>query len=300
MALESEIVRLVLYATQQLGMTLAVGAQTIVLVAYLIAMRDRVVEAKEAQFARAVRTVLFSGLGLIVLSGLGISALHFLGGELAVLLAPAFLFKWILVIGVLLFGLGVGRGLLTEWIGEGLAGGTWYALFFLHILAPVISWETLLILYAGWLGAFFLIWAALVFGTRERVASLATIVKKVVPLPKNTPFPPPKPTEVSKPLPPPPPPKPSEPLKPPSPPLAVPNIPSVNATFSTASSTIIPTPVPPPPAPIVKIENPLALRVPEQKITDPDAHPGLPAIRVMPKTPEDVDKQHRASVVKFE
>lgn len=274
MALESELVRLVLYATQQLGVTLAVGAQTIVLLAYLIAMRDRVVEAKEAQFARAARAVLFSGLGLVILSGLGIAALHYIGAEFSILLAPAFLFKWILVVAVLLFGLGIGAGWVWQWVGEGIVGGTWYALFLVHILAPVTSWETLGVLYAGWLGAFFLIWTALVFGTRERVTTIATAVKKVAPPPvKIAP----------------------EPPKSPPVPLALPNIP----IFKKPEPVLPPVAPPPLPAPIVKIENPPTLvPKPEQKTSGLNEHPGLPAIRVMPKTPEDIDKQHRPAVVK--
>jgi hypothetical protein len=185
---------LILYATQQLGIVLAVGGQTIVLVAYLLAMRDRVVDSTEAQFARAVRTVLVAGLFLIILSGVGVSAMHYFAGELYILLSPAYLFKWILLGAVLLFTLGIGTNLLPQWLGEALAGGTWYALFFLHILAPDTNWESLLILYGGWLGAFALFWLALVFGTRER-AGTSSVPKSAQPAaakpvpPKSQPIP---------------------------------------------------------------------------------------------------------------
>jgi hypothetical protein len=177
-----EFASLILYATQQLGIVLAVGGQTIVLVAYLLAMRDRVIDSTEAQFARAVRTVLVAGLFLIIVSGVGVSAMHYFAGELYILLSPAYLFKWILLGGVLLFTLGIGTNLLPQWLGEALAGGTWYALFFLHILAPDTSWENLLILYGGWLGAFALFWFALVFGTRGGAAPAAA--KAAAPAPK--------------------------------------------------------------------------------------------------------------------
>ena len=271
MALESEIVRLVLYATQQLGVTLAVGGQTIVLLAYLISMRDRVVDTKEAQFSRAVKAVLFSGRGLVILSGFGITALHYIGGEFAILFAPAYLFKWLLVALVVVFSFDVGKRLAPPWVGEGIVGGTWYALFLVHILAPVTTWENLLVLYGGWLGAFFLIWIVLVFGTRER---------------KNSP------------------PKPTAPLPPVAPLGAVPNIPSIKARFSTSTNPILAPKlvVTPPPAPVMPPPPPLPPPPAEKPpaITDPDAHPGLPAIRVMPKTPQDIDTQHRASVVKLE
>jgi hypothetical protein len=275
MALSGEVINLILYVAQQLGMTLAVGAQTIVLLAYLLAMRDRVVDAKEAQFRRAVRSVLFAGLGLVVLSGLGITALHFLSGEFSVLFAPAFVFKWVLVIAVFILGIGIGLGWLPEWAGEGVVGGTWYALFLLHVLAPVTGWPTLLLLYAGWLVTFFLIWAALVFGTREPAVK-----------PKLAPPPPAKTPEVSKvseskPTPTiksaasPPPPPPPIPL-----PKELPTIPSV--PLAQAAVAAIPTP----PAPAAKVAMP-----------NLDEHPNLPAIRVMPKTPQEIATQNRPPAV---
>lgn len=288
MIFERELISLILYAAQQWGIVLAVGGQTIVLLAYLIAMRDRVVDDKEAQFARAVRTVLFAGLGLIILSGVGITALHYMAGEIGVLLSPAYLFKWLLVAVVGLFAFGIGKGLLPEWLGEGLAGGTWYALFFLHILAPVTTWENLLTLYGGWLAAFFLAWTALVFSTRERVASVTMTPAKPPPPPPKAPLPTPKPILKASPN-----------------PLVIPNIPSVKFQPSPAQKPEqkIPAPAevtltPPkplaplpggiPPAPPVHIpmqpsssSKPLAPAIPE-------AHPNLPAIRVMPKTPEEL------------
>ena len=52
---------------------------------------------------------------------------------------------------------------MPQWIVHGFAGGTWFALFVLHILAPVAPWETLLLLYGAWLAGFFLCWIGLVF-----------------------------------------------------------------------------------------------------------------------------------------
>ena len=278
MALESEIVRLVLYATQQLGVTLAVGGQTVVLLAYLIAMRDRVVDSKEAQFSRAVKAVLFSGLGLVILSGIGITALHYIGGELPILFAPAYLFKWLLILLVVVFSFEVGKRLAPPWVGEGIVGGTWYALFLVHILAPVTTWENLLILYAGWLAAFFLIWTALVFGTREKATSPVTPVKKLEQKPVTA-----TPSIVQ--------PKPFAVPKPPLPtPVPLPNIPS---------QKIGPAFIPAPNLLSIVEDRPVAIPLSksEEKITDPNAHPGLPAIRVMPKTKEDIDKEHRVAVV---
>lgn len=317
--IESELVSLVLYSAQQLGIVLAVGGQTIVLVAYLIAMRDRVIDPQEAQFARAVRTVLVAGLGLIVLSGLGISAIHYLAGDFGILNSPAYLFKWALVVGVGLFTLGIGKGLVPQWLGEALAGGTWYALFFLHILAPVTTWENLLMLYGGWLAAFALGWVALVFGTRERGAKVTIEPKKEIPkavlslgrsptgeakpaspfVPKLAAAPAPKPAE---------PPKAPAPLQPTTP-LAVPDIPSVRvnpvpAIPAKPDAPKVPAPMevvltPPkalPPQPQVAAAAPVHIPLqpsapgvsPAQAPAASEEHSNLPAIRVMPKGPEAV------------
>jgi len=56
---------------------------------------------------------------------------------------------------------------LPETVAEGLLGGTWYALFVVHILAPVTSWGNLVTLLAVWLVGFNLIWYVVVFATRE-------------------------------------------------------------------------------------------------------------------------------------
>src|SRR5581483_881342 len=93
----SDVINLVLYCLQQLGVTLGVGAQTILLIAYVQAMRDGVVDSKEAQFSRALSVVLNAAIICVVVSGLGITALHLIAGQSDVVYSPAFLFKWVLV-----------------------------------------------------------------------------------------------------------------------------------------------------------------------------------------------------------
>lgn len=216
MVLSAELLNLVLYASQQLGIVLGVGAQTVVLIAYLSAMRDGVLDDGEERFARAVTQVLYAGLALVVLSGISVTATHLVAQEQNILTAPAFLLKWGLI-GLIVGSVFLPQLSIPQWVVHGFAGGTWFALFVLHILAPVAPWETLLLLYGAWLLGFFLCWTGLVFATRK---------KKVLPPPA-----------------------------PPKPPLPI-----------------------------------LVKPAPALPTVLSDQSPGLPAIRVMPKTPEEVAK----------
>lgn len=170
-------VDLLLYSTQQIGVTLAVGAQTIVLVAYLLSIRDGIFDSQEERFAHAVKKVLFVGIICILVSGAAITALEFLAGHEALVFAPAYLFK-IVLIGVLVFFSLVLRGnSLPEGMLEGLVGGTWYALFVVHILAPVAGWNQLIILYLIWIVGFMACWSFLLFVMRGKAAAFSDVVK---------------------------------------------------------------------------------------------------------------------------
>jgi len=200
MFFSADFLNLIFYCVQQLGITLGVGAETIMLAAYLISMRDGVVDEKETQYARAITRVMSVALWLIILSGLGITALHFMAGESATVFASAFLFKWMLV--ALAVGLTFLRRVSKLSVVEGVIGGTWYALFLVHILAPVTTWFNLGTLYAVWLVGFVLCWEAIVVMRRDKKG---IVVKKPAPvaisqsgtgtfLPKSTP--PPKPAVI--------------------------------------------------------------------------------------------------------
>ncbi|MGC9602599.1 MAG: hypothetical protein ABSE76_02560 [Minisyncoccia bacterium] len=178
----ADFLNLIFYCAQQLGVTLGVGAETIMLAAYLISMRDGIVDEKETQYALAIKRVMAAALWLIVLSGLGIAVLHLTAGESAVVFAPAFLFKWVLIL--LVVALTSVRRTSKLSIVEGVIGGTWYALFLVHILAPVTTWANLGTFYAAWLIGFVLCWEAIVVIRRDR---------KMVPRKKPAPLPPPPP-----------------------------------------------------------------------------------------------------------
>ena len=158
----------IVFLVQMLGISLGIGAQTVMLVAFVQAARDRVIDDTEAQFARAVRRVLRAGLVLIVLSGLASIPLDVLAANASIFSEPAYLFKWALIGLVILLSFVPVRRLVAEEVFEGIAGGMWYALFVVHILAPVTTWINLLILWAVWLIGFNIIWHVVVFSTREK------------------------------------------------------------------------------------------------------------------------------------
>jgi hypothetical protein len=198
MVFDVELLNLVLYCMQQLGIALGLGAQTIMLVAYVTAMRDGIIDKTEAQFLRATRRTLWVSLTLILVSGLVITALHALAGQAATVMMPAYLFKMLLIAAVVL--LTALLHTLPETFAEGLLGGTWYALFMVHILAPVTTWANLLTLLAVWMAGFMLVWYAIVFSTRERKAATKAVKSsEAVILQKSAPQPA-KPTPVRKPL----------------------------------------------------------------------------------------------------
>ncbi len=295
MSFSVEVFSLALYVLQQLGVMLAVGAQTAILAAYLLSIRDGVVEIKEAQFAGAIRRILSVGMAIIILSGFGAIAFHILIGQEAVLYAPAFLFKWVLIgiLGVLL--LASSKVPFTHYLSLGFAGATWYALFVLHILAPVTSWTDLGVLYGVWVTGFMLVWIALVYMLRGGPKEVEVKeIKKVPPIPLT-------PKAVPRiPLP-----RAPAPVVPVAPPAPKPALVAAVAPHK---------PVPPPalhaatrpPLPVLPSGRPLPPTAPvphkpkvEERVQDPDESPELPAIRVMPKTPEDMLKQNRPSVVQF-
>ncbi|MDE1924665.1 MAG: hypothetical protein KGH79_00590 [Patescibacteria group bacterium] len=292
MVLSVELIVFIVRLVQMLGIALGIGAQTVMLVAYLQAIRDGIIDNAEAQFARAARSVLKFGFILIIFSGAASVLLDIMQKNTLVFFEPAYLFKWGLIGVVLLLSFVPVQKRMAEGIAEGVAGGSWYILFFVHILAPVTTWSNLLTLYGVWLVGFMLCWWALVllFGgkkpeVQKKINTIATTLppKFAAPGQAKPALPnmsPPKPAAVVVSVPPPPITKPVSPL------IAQP-VPS-------------PAPVTPPALPAVAVVQPVAEKKVDAKIIDPDKDPGLPAIRVMPKTKQDLDTQNRASVVKFE
>lgn len=315
MFFDVDTVNLVLYFIQQTGIVFGVGAQTIVLIAYLVATRDNVVDQKEEQFGRAVLRVLKFGLLLIIVSGALITVIHLSLGQVLVVLTPAYLFKWA-IIGILLTTtLALGKKPYPAALYEGFLGANWYALFVIHVLAPLAAWADILVIYAIWGLGFMIAWIALVAGVRAPLPQLKkkargheiapTLEKPAPPAAKpalqKVPAPiPPQPDhfvhQVSPSIHKEPPPVPHKPEELPPPPLPA-------VVMPVPSKPAPPPAPPPPPKPMVPIKpKEQVLEVPKKPdipVKDPDENPGLPAIRVMPKTPEDMENQTRASSVTF-
>ena len=295
-----------LYLVQQLGVMLGVGSAAITLVAHVVANRDGVVDAGEAKFAHTIERVLMVGLFLIISSGVGITVLHMLAGETSTIFTPAYILKWYLI-AVVALPLIVGHVNPFPAIDlEGFFGAHWFALYILHIVAPIASWLDLLIAYILFVVVFHVLWGIIARSLRARVdgapakpaVKLAPAVPKMaavtVPAPVVKPTPPPasqpKPIVVA-----------VSPVKPPAPV-------KVSATPAPHKPEELPAPHGELPKPAMPTKPALSVTAkppekpptkPEEKIVDPDQSPSLPAIRVMPRTPEDMDKQLRASVVQF-
>lgn len=306
-AIFMSLITLGLYCMQQLGMALAVGAETVLLVAYLHAVRDGVVDDEEKGFARAVRGVKDFGLFFIIVSGGALIANQFLTEQLSQFLSIVVLFKWSLI-GIALF-LGFIRGSsLTSGLLQGLSAGTWYALFAVHILAPEASWIELATFYGIWLVGFSVCWSVLVFALRNKkpiaiIAARPASAKprpSVVIVPDNKVVPI---TPIAKPV------------------SIVPDIPSVvKPVLSTAPPAALSTtisapppavPKPPvalPPVPKPPVPPPLSAPNPPVPPPAPMATPSMPPppvpqaqapvtappaswLHVMPRTPEEVEKR---------
>ena len=177
-AISLSLINFGLYFFQQFGMALGVGAQTVMLVAFLQSIRDGVVDEEEKGFAKAVRRVMDFGLFLILATGVGVLAIQYFMGQPLAIFSTTFLFKWSLLGIVLVMAL-VNRGTSTmSGLLQGLAAGTWYAMFVVHILAPQASWQQFGEFYGAWLVGFMLCWTILVFalkGKRKDVQPMAGI-----------------------------------------------------------------------------------------------------------------------------
>lgn len=355
MVFGGELAHLAVYVAQQLGIMLGVGAGTVLLVVYLISLHSKGTLPKHERFVRAVRIAQGVGLVAIVLSGIAAIVLHILDSDTGALVEPAFIFKWVLI-GVVAAGYVAARYLsLRRDVLEGFVGGNWYALFLVHMLAPVISWENLLIMYAAWMVLFGALWAACVFAMHRGAPKPAVAAAPPTPTPPSTPAPEPQsstpPAPVSVP--------PVEPLPVATPKPSVTPKPSLLTRLSAAYQKAVtkaaalkvpkalpphvvdpkslpvpahvaiaaptapvavavdpkveaPTPVPapvvpkveppapplvPPPTPPKPAEPSVPTATSAPAMTDLDQLPGLPAIRIMPRSAEELNKEHRAAVV---
>src|SRR3989344_2550805 len=281
-----EFLYFLIYVAQQLGIMLGVGAQTVLLCAHLIAVHHGEQESPHAAYAQAARKALGAGFFLIIASGFSAVVLHILNGQADVILSPAFLFKWALIIMLLAAFFLQSR--LLQWANfyYAFTGTTWYALFLVHSLGPVTSWGSLWVLYILWAILFTLVWWGFVALMRRDSKNSAPVFKPapvpvfVIKKEAPRPIPPPAP-RLMPPLPPPPPPP-------------------------------MPNPAPPPPRMIEENHQPLSLPVPAPVVVPAPPPPVrkptimqevinhllVPALRIMPQKPEDISKHNRPPVVK--
>ncbi|HYF13139.1 MAG TPA: hypothetical protein VD928_02500 [Candidatus Paceibacterota bacterium] len=322
MSFSAEVFTLVLYGVQQLGVVLGVGAQTVILIVYAIATHDRIIEAKEEQFGRVVHKVLQLGLLCMIASGAIITFMHLSAGEGEIIFSPAFVFKWSLIVGLAVLEIARFNKAFTSYWWEGFAAANWFALFVLHILAPVAVWIDLIVLYIMWLIGFLLCWSSIIYATRKRDAMSARsfstpasaairpspIIQKIAPSPiKLTPPSiapkPPPPTaprvEMPRPLPTVPAALPLKPLQAATPVSAVP--PQAAATVPAIADT--PVKIALPPNFIPEKPKSASPAVPQKPVTPGEKAPhldqfaSLPALRVMPRTPQDAQKHLEANSI---
>ena len=153
-----ELFELAIYVLQQFGVMLGVGAQTVLLCTTLLIEHHGATREPHGLYARAARMGLRASLVAIVISGAGAVLFHLALQEGATLMQPAFLFKWILIAGLVALQVrSVEEKLRSAY--SVVAGGTWYALFLVHSLGPVTSWTLLWALYIAWMIFFAASWA---------------------------------------------------------------------------------------------------------------------------------------------
>lgn len=251
----SELATILIFTAQQLGVILGVGAQTVLLVAHLIALHGG-----EHGVESAARKARGAGIFLMIISGAAAVGLHAASSAMGILLEPAFLFKWGLIIAILLLHLFETKLPHLIGIAEGFSGANWYALFLVHTLAPVTDWWSLLVLYAGWIALFGILWTGfslLMHGAKPSSKIPAPEVK-----PRGTPKPILQTT-----------------AKPPSPFVASVeeghNLPAVQHVLIPKSEV-------------------QPQKVKEDAVMETTI---LPAIRIMPRTPEEISKHYRGSAV---
>lgn len=311
MALAGELVSLVVSLAQEIGIVAGVGALTITLVGHLLSLHARVSETVYG-YVRAARHIRALALMAIIISGGAAILIHFQTQTPQVLVAPAFLFKWLLIALLTAFyfvELKV-AGLWRDAV-EGFEGANWYALFIVHTMAPVVGWGVLLSVYFGWLATFAALWAAFVWLMR-RQSTLPPKPAAPAPSPAPAPTPPPAPPTPQPAAPLPPKPAPT-PVAPPTPAPAAkkpveihPNhsmLPMIAELDLPAPQSGAPAPkAVPAPAPAPKPQTPVQL-VPESSaraVQMPNLDQAdLPALQVMPRRPEDIEHSRRGPVVKM-
>lgn len=287
-----DVASLAVFVLQQLGIVLGVGAEAIIVYVaaahYIGAHQGQQPDFHRQSLARSARHVQAGALLLIALSGAAAIGIHLNGENIQALAESAFIYKWILIaIVTSAFFIDPYIPSRYTWTARGFVAVSWASLCILHVVAPIVPWWIIALAHILFVAVWMVLWQGVARLAHPPAPKPAPVPKAVVhtppppkpvapkpappPQPKPTPPPPPKPTPPPAPLPvvkpvelPPAPPKPVAP--PPPPPKPVP-------------------PPPPKPAPVVP---------PAQ-----DNNPDLPAMRIMPKSAQDIPNQFRSSAVEL-
>ncbi len=179
----ADVLQLFLYLAQQFAVLVAVGAQTIVLVAHLRELHTPKLHEHEEDIARSARVVRLWALGAIVVSGIIITLEHAFLGSLGTVLQPVFLFKWLLLgAAVVLYFVYNISPAHWKWGVEGVLGAVWYTVLIIHIAAPETSWTALSILFGVWTVAFVALWigvSALMRGVSPHTTAIKILLPKI-------------------------------------------------------------------------------------------------------------------------
>lgn len=319
------------YVVQQGGVILGTGAEILLLAGYLVALHKREHDPEYQAFSATIRRVQGLGIALVILSGALVVWMHMAQGATAVIMHPSFVAKWVLIVVVTACFIAEGRGSLAHPWFRGFVGANWLILFLLHVMAPVVGWGVLGLAYAVLLAASIAAWAVSVWLLSPRAprpvakpvlaAAVAPapaakpVARPVVQAPPQPkPVVPPPPPPAPKPVAPPPPPPPPKPVPPPAPkpmPVStVQSLPEVHHEALPAAHRAVPVAAVPAPKPAPQPVAPPAPKLaPAAPVPQPAPQPApkpayeevpdLPALRIMPKSPEDIPNQFRASAVQL-
>ncbi|MCC7500320.1 hypothetical protein IT396_00745 [Candidatus Nomurabacteria bacterium] len=286
-----DVASLAVFVLQQLGIVLGVGAEAIIVYVaaahYIGAHHGQLPDFHRQSLARSARHVQVGALLLIALSGAAAIGIHLNGENIQALAESAFIYKWILIAIVTgAFFIDPYIPFRYTWTARGFAAVSWASLCILHVVAPIVPWWVIALAHI----LFVAIWMALWQG----VARLAhpPVVKPTPPSPPKPVAPKPAPPPPPKPVPPQPKPTPPPPPKPTPPPAPLPVVKPVELP------PVQPKPMAPPPPPPKPVPPPPPKPAPVVAPAQ-DNNPDLPAMRIMPKSAQDIPNQFRSGAVEL-
>jgi len=111
-----------------LGLTWAVGSSTFAITFYMVALSDGTIDPSEKRLMHTVYHVLRIGQALLILALIGFAL------QPGFVVTNVYIAQWFLIGVVVLNGLLMTKHVMPMRFGPILAGGSWYALFFVSTL----------------------------------------------------------------------------------------------------------------------------------------------------------------------